>query len=144
MKRTLLALLAVTLCSVPAAAGECEKTWKPPVVDRPDITCASFTEKLIFGLAGATKAEVRKAMGGAQGREVSDSGHPTLHYLSVADRLSGGANFRIGPDDRVVLIFGVVDNSNGRPLEFAWSPDPHPGPRQTGLQQGVISTGDLW
>ena len=124
-RRTIFAMLLIALIATQAGAG-CEEVWDPPIADRPEITCASFSEKLIFGLRGATRAEVRKAMN-AQGIERKE-GDKILHYVSPQENLGGDANFAFGPDGRVGRIFGFAQSNEGDKfgptMDFIWNPDP--------------------
>jgi hypothetical protein len=120
------AMLMVVLIATQADAS-CEEVWDPPIADRPEITCASFSEKLIFGLKGATKAEVRKAMN-AQGIERKEGGQPILHYASPQENLGGDVYFAFGPNGRVARIVGFAQSNEGDKfgprMDFIWNPDP--------------------
>jgi hypothetical protein len=110
------AVLLLALAS--PAYATCSEAWPPDMKTRPDFTCVPLTDRLLVSLEGATRADVTKAMK-ANGRPVD---HDTvLHFVSVADRLSGDMNFKID-GDHVVLIFGIVDGENGKSLSFTWNP----------------------
>jgi hypothetical protein len=126
MRTMIFAVLMAALITRRASAS-CQEVWNPPIADRPEITCVSFSEKLVFNLKGATKAQVRKAMN-AQGIERNDGGQPILHYASPQDNLCGDANFVFGPDGHVVRMFGFAQSNDGDKfgpnMEFIWNPDP--------------------
>jgi len=122
---TVFAILAAVL-TVTKAGATCQEVWDPPIADRPEITCASFTEALLLSLRGSTKEQVIKAMN-AQGIPRNDGG-PLLHYASPQEYLGGDMNFVFGRDGHVVRIFGFaqsnVGDNFGPSMEFIWNPDP--------------------
>jgi hypothetical protein len=107
------AVIALALANTQATAS-CEDVWDPPIADRPEITCAQFTAGLLLGLRGVTKKQVTKVLN-AEGIPRKESGKLLLHYVSPQERLGGDMNFVFGPDDRVIRIFGLVDDQ-----EFVW------------------------
>ena len=109
-------------------SGKADAKCQSPVADAPYITCASFTEKLLNSLQHATKDEVIKAMK-APGAERKDGDETSLHYASPQEYLGGEMNFVLGPDGRVVRIFGFAQSNEGEDkfgptMHFIWNPDP--------------------
>jgi hypothetical protein len=115
MMRALAIIFALIWCSTEASAN-CQRTWGPVMKQRPEITCVSLTDNLLYGLAGSTKAEVVEAMK-AQGIPKLDGGRTILHFVSAADRLGGDMNFEL-TGERVSRIFGKID---GRSNPFVWN-----------------------
>ena len=73
MRTLIFALLALALVSTQAVAT-CQEVWDSPIADRPEITCAKFTDGLLFSLTGATKEQVIRAMN-ANGVPGKEQGH---------------------------------------------------------------------
>jgi hypothetical protein len=81
MRIAIFAVLIAVL-SFTRAGASCQETWEPPMPDRPEITCATFSEALLLSLRGATRAEVIKAMNAQGIQRNRNDGCPLLHYVS--------------------------------------------------------------
>jgi hypothetical protein len=108
-----------------ARADECEDVWGED--DRPYITCASLTERLLVSLEGATRKRVVSAMNGKTGAERPEDREIVLHYASPADGFGGyGGDINFGlTGDRVTRIFGFVTGPDFENAEFIWNQDQH-------------------
>jgi hypothetical protein len=114
--KSMLAALAVLLMTSDVRAATCPETLSRVI--GPDFTCVSLTDRLLVSLEGATEAEVIQAMK-ANGRLLDD--HDTvLHFVSIGPPGGGNVNFAF-ENDKVVRIFGVMDNAPGG-VNFIWNP----------------------
>jgi hypothetical protein len=125
MTRAILAVGATLLLAGAAAVAEQPTTgnvacWGDP--GRPDISCRQLTEGFLLSLRGATREQVRAAMG-VEGRPVPIPN--TIRFLSnysKGERIGTGAvNFRFDKDGRADLINGDVDDPAGHFYDFIWN-----------------------
>jgi hypothetical protein len=131
MKRNLFAVALLAALASPAAAAE-----RPPVgnaecwgdAERQDVSCRQLTESFLLSLRGATREQVRTAMG-VEGREVPISN--TIRFLSnysKGTRVGSGAfNVRFDKDGRADIIYGDIDDPAGHFYDFMWNRELLPG-----------------